>query len=127
MFCSYSSHHNSVEQQAFCRIWRIGATQDCKVVRLVVKESIDSHMLRMQQAKSKIIREALGKGESNKRLTTTDLMRIFGHVTPKADGHAMINSDEDEDEYIVVEDEIDEGDSETEVARVPIRERCEHL
>ncbi|KAL9624134.1 MAG: hypothetical protein Q9160_001656 [Pyrenula sp. 1 TL-2023] len=131
--------NSCVERQAFCRIWRIGATQRCEVTRLVVKESIDTQMLKLQEAKDQIISQALLKTDGDKRLTTQDLLKLFGPLTRpdkskdrSGSGDEGSISDDDkmedpEDEFVLIEDEAKEGDAETELARVPDRERRERL
>lgn len=91
-------------------------------------------MLKLQETKDQIISQALLKKDGDKRLTTQDLLKLFGPMTRLAkskDGSSSgdeksISGDErmddPEDEYVIVEDETKEGDSETELARVPDRE-----
>lgn len=77
-------------------------------------------MLLLQDTKTKIIQQALGKEGNNKQLTTTDLIRLFGHKAPRLDDQGDVLPNEEE--FIVVEDELDEADPETEMAKVPDRE-----
>jgi SNF2 family DNA or RNA helicase len=47
--------NSSVEQQAFCRVFRIGQTSETSMTRFVVEKTIDENMIRMQERKQKEI------------------------------------------------------------------------
>ena len=43
--------NNAVEQQAFCRVYRMGQTQETMMTRFVVHNTIDSKMIQLQERK----------------------------------------------------------------------------
>ena len=94
--------NSPVEQQAFCRVYRIGQTQETYVTRIVVRETVDDRLLRMQEEKTRIIGEAMGEeGKRMGKLSVKELMRLFGTLSDD-------NDDEDGPEFIIVEDDPDE-------------------
>ena len=62
--------NKAVEQQAFGRVHRIGQTRQVKVIRLIMKDSIEERFLNLQNAK-----EALGKG-SLQKLSKEDRQKV---------------------------------------------------
>ncbi|KAI9775902.1 MAG: hypothetical protein M1835_005663 [Candelina submexicana] len=95
--------NSSVEQQAFCRIFRIGQTEKTYITRFVVKNTVDEKLDLMQQEKSRIITHAMGDdGKRPGKLSLKELVRLFG---PLGEG------DEDIKEFIIVDDDDEfEGD-----------------
>ncbi|KAI9748515.1 MAG: hypothetical protein M4579_007205 [Chaenotheca gracillima] len=84
--------NNSVEQQAFGRVFRLGQTKPSTFVRLAVKATVDDRMLAMQDRKARIISEAMGDndiGKPRKGLSFEDL----GHVKKDAAGNLTIEPD----------------------------------
>lgn len=47
--------NSSVEQQAFCRVFRIGQESETSMTRFVVEKTVDENMIRMQERKQKEI------------------------------------------------------------------------
>ncbi|KAI9705595.1 MAG: hypothetical protein M1836_006351 [Candelina mexicana] len=92
--------NSSVEQQAFCRVFRIGQEKQTVVTRFVVKNSVDEAMQEMQLRKAREISRAMGDdGSKPGKLTVKELMRLFGPVTdPDEQGREFIWVDP-EDEY----------------------------
>ncbi|KAL8654497.1 MAG: hypothetical protein Q9210_001471 [Variospora velana] len=86
-----------VEQQAFCRIFRIGQESETYVNRFVLAGTIDERLVALQERKKKLIGRALGDTEGFKHVSTEDLMRLFGTV----------RRDENDRPFIVVDDEGD--------------------
>jgi SWI/SNF-related matrix-associated actin-dependent regulator of chromatin subfamily A3 len=92
----------ATEDQAMDRVHRIGQTRPVKVVRFVMKDSIEERLLNVQSAKAALGKgsmEKLGKEEQNKaRLTAMkDLFEV-----EEADGMewdcSFINDDDDGDD-----------------------------
>lgn len=65
----------AVEEQAMDRVHRIGQKEDVKIVRLVARNSIEEKILKLQDKKKKLAREAFGrKGAKDRReVNETDL------------------------------------------------------
>ena len=94
--------NSPVERQAFCRVYRIGQTQETYVTRIVVKETVDDRLLKMQEDKAKTISEAMGEeGKRMGKLSVKELMRLFGTLSDD-------NEDEDGPDFIIVEDDPEE-------------------
>jgi SNF2 family DNA or RNA helicase len=51
--------NSASEQQAFCRVFRIGQKEETYMSRLCVKNSIDSSLVEMQERKSKEIAQVM--------------------------------------------------------------------
>lgn len=79
----------SVEQQAFCRVFRIGQLKETQMTRLVVKDTIDEKIMRMQESKQKAIDEVMEDRNGKEKLSIQELMQLFGDVGKK-DGKAFI-------------------------------------
>jgi SNF2 family DNA or RNA helicase len=47
------------EQQAFCRVFRIGQKDETYMSRLCVKDTVDSRLIAMQERKKKEINEVM--------------------------------------------------------------------
>lgn len=50
----------ALEQQAFCRVFRIGQTEVTSMTRFVVEGTIDERMINMQDRKQKEIDQVMG-------------------------------------------------------------------
>lgn len=74
----------AIEDQAVDRVHRLGQTLKCKVVRLVVEDTIEDEVLEIQAKKRKLASEAFGeKDAGNKRKeqranTLRDIERLLG-------------------------------------------------
>ncbi|KAL8798932.1 MAG: hypothetical protein Q9182_006279 [Xanthomendoza sp. 2 TL-2023] len=87
--------NSSVEQQAFCRVYRIGQEHETFITRFVAKNTVDEKLLQMQEVKSKAIREAIDDETMLEALSLPELMALFGEV----------RMDEGKKPFIVVDDE----------------------
>ncbi|XP_052161839.1 putative SWI/SNF-related matrix-associated actin-dependent regulator of chromatin subfamily A member 3-like 1 [Oryza glaberrima] len=70
-----------VEEQAMDRVHRIGQTKEVKVVRLIVKDSIEERMLELQERKKKLISGAFGRkkgGKEHKEIRVEELQMMMG-------------------------------------------------
>jgi SNF2 family DNA or RNA helicase len=47
--------NHAIEQQAFCRVFRIGQTQETTMTRFAVQNTIDEDIIRMQDRKQQEI------------------------------------------------------------------------
>ncbi len=76
------SHTDSIEQQAFGRVYRIGQHKDTYVTRLVVHNTIDQRMLSLQTDKVKTIDRVMQDTDASimEPLSVTDLASLFGHL-----------------------------------------------
>ncbi|KAA6409187.1 MAG: hypothetical protein FRX48_06740 [Lasallia pustulata] len=98
--------NKSVEQQAFCRIFRIGQVSETRITRFVVRNTVDEKLQEMQEDKQVAIQKAMDQGPG--KLTLPDLMRLFGPVQEGADRKPFIIVDDD-DEFDA-EVPLNEGD-----------------
>lgn len=94
--------NSAVEAQAYCRAFRIGQMNHVEVLRFVVKDSIDEDLIDMQERKDLEVSGAIGPESHGKRATISQLLELFGEV-----------KEEGQNEFILVEDDDDEGDSNT--------------
>jgi SNF2 family DNA or RNA helicase len=58
--------NSSVEQQAFCRVFRIGQNQETSMTRFVVENTVDENMVKMQERKQKDIDQVMEPNERRK-------------------------------------------------------------
>jgi SNF2 family DNA or RNA helicase len=59
--------NNAAEQQAFCRVFRIGQTQETMMTRFVVSNTIDEDMIKMQDRKQAEIDQVMDNEEAKKK------------------------------------------------------------
>ncbi|KIW20513.1 hypothetical protein PV08_01088 [Exophiala spinifera] len=57
----------AIEDQAVDRVYRLGQTRDCKVVRLIVEGTIEDEVLEIQARKRKLASEAFGEIDAGKK------------------------------------------------------------
>merc|ERR1712023_63429 len=80
--------NSAAEQQAFCRVFRIGQKQETFMVRLCVKDTVDVKIIGIQARKDWEIKQVMGRKDSRR------LMEAFGEVGRDAKGNPyIINSD----------------------------------
>ncbi|KAK0864308.1 hypothetical protein LTR87_015838 [Friedmanniomyces endolithicus] len=103
--------NDSVEQQAFCRVFRIGQTKTTIFKKFVVRNTIDAAMMAMKERKQVEIDEAMS--DSRKRdLSVKDLMKLFGPVEEDEEGHPFIFAEVDDGEEHLRVPNLDEEDEE---------------
>ncbi|KAK5730742.1 hypothetical protein LTR15_000680 [Elasticomyces elasticus] len=86
--------NSSVEQQAFCRVFRIGQTRETTFVRMVVKNTVDAAMMDMKERKQIEIDGAMDSKAQD--LPVSELLRLFGHeVRDDGDGKPFIWAQDD--------------------------------
>lgn len=94
--------NDAVEQQAFCRVFRIGQTDETRLTRLCIKNSIDSAMFAVKERKTAEIDKVMDQPDKGPR-STADLLRLFGPVGEDEDGRPGFifpepNENDEEDE-----------------------------
>lgn len=90
---------DSVEQQAYGRIFRIGQTKETYFTRFVCKNTVDERMLKMQWEKINMIDKALqDTGEKIDPLSVKELARLFGGVTVNNGVTQIVPDYNDDDE-----------------------------
>jgi SNF2 family DNA or RNA helicase len=105
-------HIDSVEQQAYGRVYRIGQVKETHVARFVVKNTVDMRILDMQKEKmSEIDGAMLSAGKPLPPLTIEEMASLFGDLVKDEDGDTQVVADyesevesegdyEDEDEVV---------------------------
>ncbi|KAF9694487.1 hypothetical protein EKO04_007498 [Ascochyta lentis] len=79
------------EQQAFCRVFRIGQEDETFMSRLCVKDTVDERLIQMQETKQKEIDGVMeDRGKKTRNLDIADLMRLFGNIDETDDGRPFI-------------------------------------
>ncbi|KAL8968913.1 MAG: hypothetical protein Q9183_002248 [Haloplaca sp. 2 TL-2023] len=106
--------NNSVEQQAFCRVFRIGQESETFISRFVVRNTVDERIQAMQEKKQRAINQAIDDDTMLREMTLQELMGLFGDV----------QLDEDDKPFILVDDE---GEFDKEAPPTMLRSRfvCE--
>ena len=94
----------AVEQQAFCRVFRIGQQKETRMTRFVVKNTIDAAMMAMKERKQIEIDEVMDDSKRKEKLSVDDLMRLFGPVDKDSEGKPFI--------FAEGADQYDDGDPE---------------
>lgn len=71
------------ESQAYDRVHRLGQEKDVFVKRLVVKNTIEERMLRLQEVKTNLADAALGEGTGTKlqKMSVREIKTLFGMKT----------------------------------------------
>ncbi|KXT07965.1 hypothetical protein AC579_8596 [Pseudocercospora musae] len=106
--------NSAVEQQAFCRVFRIGQTEETRMTRFVVENSIDAAMMAMKERKEKEIDEVMENPRLKENLSVEELMRMFGDVRRDDNGKPFIFArqvdgvGEEENLYRAVRDDSDD-------------------
>lgn len=86
-----------MEQQALCRIHRIGQTSETFVTRFIVKNTVDEKIENLQREKALAIAEVIDNPNVKEKVSLPELMGLFGRVVDDADGKPFIVA-EDESE-----------------------------
>ncbi|KAK4619062.1 DNA repair protein RAD5 [Fulvia fulva] len=102
--------NNAVEQQAFCRVFRIGQTKETRMTRFIIKNSIDAAMMAVKVRKQEEI-DAVMENSREQKLSVNDLMRLFGNkVGQDNEGHPFIFADVEEDEELLHREDDEENE-----------------
>jgi hypothetical protein len=89
--------NRAVEQQAFCRVFRIGQDKETAMLKLCVKNTIDTAIAALQGSKQESIDAALDDSKRKEILGTNELMSLFGRVIEDEEGRPFIFAHEDRD------------------------------
>lgn len=82
--------NDAIQQQAFCRLFRIGQERDVEIVKLVAKNTIDDYMMKLQEMKLKEIEGAIGDARLPSVGIQAQLIHHFGDAERLPDGTFMI-------------------------------------
>jgi SNF2 family DNA or RNA helicase len=82
--------NDAVQQQAFCRLFRIGQERDVEIVKLVANNTIDDYMMDLQKWKLKEIEGAIGDATLPSAGIEGQLIRHFGTLEHLPDGTVML-------------------------------------
>ncbi|KAL9102688.1 MAG: hypothetical protein Q9163_002179 [Psora crenata] len=72
--------NSCVEEQAFCRVFRIGQQSETFVTRFLVKDTVDERLEEMQEHKKRVIGDALDDRAILSKLSARDIMQLFGDI-----------------------------------------------
>ena len=97
-----------VEQQAFARIFRIGQESETFITRLIVKNTVDEKLQKMQDDKSAVIGEAIDSPKILEKRTLPELMALFGRVSEDENRKPFIMPDDDGEYDSVVPQNLDD-------------------
>ncbi|PYH77327.1 hypothetical protein BO82DRAFT_423791 [Aspergillus uvarum CBS 121591] len=78
--------NDAVQDQAFCRVWRIGQTQEVEYKKIIVSETIDDYLLRLQSEKLASIDQTIGDEKLKSRDTMEELLNMFADVEVDPNG-----------------------------------------
>ncbi|PYI15018.1 hypothetical protein BO99DRAFT_393537 [Aspergillus violaceofuscus CBS 115571] len=78
--------NDAVQDQAFCRVWRIGQTQEVEYKKIIVGETIDDYLLRLQSEKLASIDQTIGDEKLKSRDTMEELLNMFADVEVDPNG-----------------------------------------
>ena len=96
--------NNAVEQQAFCRMFRIGQERDVQVVRFTVTDSIDDAIVSLQERKINAIEPVLDPhGLTGRNLSVQDMIKLFAMDFERDVNGEVIAGGEDEP-FIIPDD-----------------------
>ncbi|KAL3457205.1 SNF2 family N-terminal domain-containing protein [Aspergillus heterothallicus] len=84
--------NEAIQNQAFCRLLRKGQTQTVECVKMVVEDSIDDYMLKIQARKTEEIASSMGDDVMKHRDSVIALLRMFQDVTVDGEGRLDIKS-----------------------------------
>lgn len=88
--------NSCAEQQAFCRVFRIGQDSETFITRFVVEDSADGKLIDMQLRKNALIGRALEDRSVMAKLTPEEVLRLFGDVRLDKDKRPFIHLEDDE-------------------------------
>ncbi|KAK8128624.1 hypothetical protein PG984_009732 [Apiospora sp. TS-2023a] len=80
----------SIENQAFGRVFRIGQEKETYLQNILVHDTIDRRMHRLQLEKTKMIQQAM---QHSKSLSVQDMISLIGNLTEDKDGNPIVVAD----------------------------------
>lgn len=81
--------NDAIQQQAFCRLFRIGQERDVEIVKLVATNTIDDYMMDLQKLKLKDIEGAIG--DATLPSEGSGLLGHFGDVEQLPHGGVVVH------------------------------------
>ncbi|KAF4169181.1 hypothetical protein CNMCM6936_009178 [Aspergillus lentulus] len=78
--------NEAMQQQAFCRLYRIGQEKVVEIVKIIVQNTIDDYILQLQTKKSANINSTIGEEALQKRDKIIDLLKMFAEVEVQENG-----------------------------------------
>lgn len=84
------------DSQAFARIYRIGQKNKVEFVKIIVKDTIDDHLLELQQWKTTDISRTMGNDVLEGRATIIALLQMFADVQITETGAIKVTRLKDE-------------------------------
>ncbi|KAI8942436.1 hypothetical protein NX059_000506 [Plenodomus lindquistii] len=102
--------NSASEQQAFCRVFRIGQKEETFMSRICVKNTVDQQLINMQKRKDAEIEAVMEDGGKTKsKMSIRDLMRLFGNLDDDSEGRPFIMVDNPDPRGGFRADRDDEG------------------
>ena len=89
-------YNSCVEQQAFCRVFRIGQNSETIITRFTVSRSADDRLMDIQLRKNALIHRAMEDKSVMSKLTISDILRLFGEVKLDKDKRPFVQLEDDE-------------------------------
>ena len=89
-------YNSCVEQQAFCRVFRIGQKSETFITRFTVSRSVDGYLMDMQLRKNALIVKAMEDKSVMSKLTVSDILRLFGEVRLDKNRRPFVYLEDDE-------------------------------
>ncbi|KAF2838673.1 hypothetical protein M501DRAFT_1016765 [Patellaria atrata CBS 101060] len=93
--------NKAIEQQAFCRVFRIGQKQETYMTRIVVNNTVDQNLLKMQETKQIEIDKVMEDGGTAESILIEDLLRLFGPTRTIKSGQPFILVEDPEQHRMV--------------------------
>ncbi|KAL6710401.1 hypothetical protein ACN47E_009347 [Coniothyrium glycines] len=83
--------NSASEQQAFCRVFRIGQKEETSMSRMCVRNTVDQRLIDIQERKEAEISSVMeDDGSRLKKMGIRDLMRLFGNLREDNEGKPFI-------------------------------------
>ncbi|PKX97366.1 putative SNF2 family helicase [Aspergillus novofumigatus IBT 16806] len=82
--------NEAMQQQAFCRLYRIGQEKVVEIVKIIVQNTIDDYILQLQTKKSANINSTIGEEALQKRDKIIDLLKMFAEVEVQENGGIVV-------------------------------------
>ncbi|KMQ44169.1 Helicase, C-terminal [Trichophyton rubrum] len=108
--------NEAIEQQAFCRLFRIGQKNDVEIVRICVENTVDDRLQLIQSRKSEHIKKAMGSTVLAQRDTLADVLTLFGvEEDDTADGGYRFLTEEEAAAQLKAKDKSSDNSADAEV------------
>lgn len=101
----------SVEAQATARVYRMGQQKETYSVRVLVQDSVDEKIYKLQESKLQVVRSAFQEFEADKNLDKETLFKLLGWQSDILDDEDNDYEDCEDDDFID-DDDADDADGE---------------